>query len=168
MRWTHLLCSLLLLATTLPALAETVPITIWQKEKRWQPQQEDTIRLQRGPFFLIAPIQGKEWLEIVSGVGDRPEPMQGFVPGRGLAGPYEGFFLTWQAYHYFDIDKGHGPPRMALWNAKDGLYYWRPTKLYDLSGDTPVELDWQRAPNLTLVLRKKNFEDLTLFVKWVD
>jgi hypothetical protein len=161
-----ILAALVLLA--LPVSAETLPVTIWQKERRFQPKQGQTIRLQRGSFTLVLPLKVREWIGLVAAPGPVPTPLESFDPGRGLAGPYDGLFLTWEAFHYFHVDTESGDPRMALWDRQKGLYHWRADRFYDLSGESPLEMDWSEVPDATLIFRKDGFEDLTVHLEWVD
>lgn len=164
----HYLVLLLFCLCSQLALADQVPVTIWQKETRYRPVSGDTIALQRGSFTLILPIKAKESVSMAAGSGEPPSKLESFGPGRGMAGPYDGLFLTWDAFHYFHIDRSVGDPRMDLWDRKEGLYFWKPQKLYDNTGTSAREMDWAFAPNVTVIVRKDGFEDTSFRVKWVD
>lgn len=158
---------LLFLGLSVPLQAEPVPLTIWQKEKRFQPQQGDEITLQRGPFRLVFPLQKGESVGIAGAPEeDRPQDVQAFEPGRGMAGPYDGFFLDWEAHHYLYYDYEDPQDRADLWDRRDGLCSWKVTRLYERCGDELCELDFERAPDLILILRKDGYQDLEFRVHW--
>ena len=162
----NLLALLLVLFCFQGVLAEQVPVTIWQKEKRTQPVTGDIVTLQRGPFTLLLPLADKENIGLAAGPGNPPHELKAFELGRGMAGPYDGLFLTWEAFHYFHVDSSVGPPRMELWDPAKGLYYWKPLKVYDNTGATAIELDWDTVPDLTFIVRKDGFEDKQFQIKW--
>lgn len=160
-------CLLLLLSVCGSSVAETLPVTVWQKESRWQPKQGDTLKLNRGPFTLVIPLAPGEDVGLLAAEGKRPDPFTGFDPGHGMAGPYDGLFLSWQGFHYFHIDSEG--PRADLWDRQKNRYYWKAKKLYRNYSPGEVEnLKWDEANNLTLIFRKDGFEDLTVYVNWVD
>ena len=113
----------LLLALAAVGLADPVPITIWQKEHRYQPEPGETLRLQRGKFTLVMPLQADgEALSLLSAAGPQPDsPL--FQPGQGMAGPYDGLFLTWEGFHYFYLDPQEAEKyrRAELWDREQGL-----------------------------------------------
>jgi hypothetical protein len=150
-----------------PCVAETLPVTIWQKESRWQPTQGQVLRLNRGPFTIVMPISPGENVGLLAAEGVAPERLEGFDPGHGMAGPYDGLFLSWGAYHYFHVDADG--PRAELWDRKKNSYFWEAGKLYRNYGQGPAEvMSWDEAKDLTLILRKDGFEELTFQIEWVD
>lgn len=162
------LSAVFVLSLALGAWAETLPLVIWQKEKRVQPQEGQTLRLQRGPFTLVAPLQGKEDIAVVAAFGPRPDKMTAFDPGHGMAGPYDGLYLTWEGAHYFFVDDSLGDKRMGLWDRQRGLSHWKARRLFDNTGSRAKQLSWENAPPLSLIVRKKGFEDLNFRVIWAD
>ncbi len=158
---------LLLFGLSLPLQAEPVPLTIWQKEKRYQPRPGEVITLQPGPFRLVFPLQKGESLGITGGQPEeRPQDLQAFEPGHGLAGPYDGFLLDWEAHHYLYYDYEDPQDRAQLWDRREGLCTWEVRRLYQRQGDELVLLKDEDAPELILVLRKEGYQDLEFRIRW--
>ena len=161
------LIALMQLIFVLPASAETLPLTVWQKETRMRPVSGDTLHLNRASFTLVLPLKPGEHLDLLAAEGEGPEILTGFDPGHGMAGPYDGLFLTWDGFHYFLVDADG--PRAELWDRELGQYYWKARKLYRNYGSGPaVEIPWSEVKNLTLIVRKEGYEDLTFTIDWVD
>jgi hypothetical protein len=157
----------LLLGIAATCAAETLPITIWQKESRWQPSQGQVVKLNRGPFTLVLPLARGENMGLLAAEGKAPEPLEGFDPGHGMAGPYDGLFLSWDAFHYFHVDDDL--PRAELWDREKNRYFWEAGKLYHNYGMGPAkEVSWDEVDDLNLIFRKDGFEDLTIRIHWVD
>ena len=113
------------------------------------------------------PIKVGESIGMVAGEsGAQPSTLEAFGPGRGMAGPYDGVFLTWEAFHYFHIDAEDGTPRMDLWDRDSNLYYWKALRFYDNTGSSAEELDWSEIPDFTLIFRKDGFDELRVKVEW--
>lgn len=165
-----LLSLLIFLLLGQAVLAEPVPVTIWQKEHRFQPAPGETLHLQRGTFNLVMPLKVDHAFSMVAASGPRPPKQDLFAPGHGMAGPYDGLFLTWDGFHYFYLDPTEAEEyeRAELWDRTKGLYFWKPVKVYDNTGSPAKEMSWADVPNLTLVFRKKGFEELTFYVDWID
>ena len=162
-------CLLALLCSQL-VLAEPVPVTIWQKEKRIRPEPGDTVRLQRSPFTFVFQLKQDEHVGLVAGVGSPPEKLQAFEPGHGMAGPYDGLLLTWDAFHYFNTEKSPNdlPPRLLLWDRRNDLYYWQPATVYDNTHRPAKEIQWKDVPDFKVIIRKDGFEDTAFEIEWVD
>lgn len=163
----RILFFLLIIVMFSPVEAETLPVTLWQKETRHILEQGDTIRLDRGTFHLVMPLEVGKSIGLVAAASDtRPDKLEAFGPGRGMAGPYDGIFLTWEAFHFFHIDKETGIPRMDLWDRKHNLYHWKVQRFYDNTQSPARELEWTNIPDFTLIFRKEGYEDLTVGVEW--
>lgn len=157
----------LVLGFVAPCLGETLPLTIWQKESRWQPVQGEVVKLNRGPFTLVMPLDKGEHLALVAAEGPTPDELTAFEPGHGMAGPYDGLFLTWDASHFFHVDDEL--PRAELWNRKQKSYFWEADRLYRNYGLGPAEeISWNAVSDLTVIVRKDGYEDLTFHIHWVD
>ena len=147
--------------------AETLPLTIWQKETRWQPTDAQTIDLHRGPFTLVLPLGPGEHVDVLAAEGDAPEELTGFEPGHGMAGPYDGLFLSWDAFHYFHM--ADDAPRAELWDRDKKQYFWKAGKVYRNYGLEPAEeVSWDELKDLTVIVRKEGFTQLTFRINWVD
>jgi len=147
--------------------AENLPLTIWQKETRSQPKDGQTINLNRGPFTLVLPLGSGEHVDVLAAEGDVPDELTAFDPGHGMAGPYDGLFLSWDAFHYFHIYDD--TPRAELWDRDKKQYFWKAGKVYRNYGLGPArEVPWDELEDLTVMVRKDGFDDLTFRINWVD
>lgn len=147
--------------------AENLPLTIWQKETRSQPKDGQTINLNRGPFTLVLPLGSGEHVDVLAAEGDVPDELTAFDPGHGMAGPYDGLFLSWDAFHYFHIYDD--APRAELWDRDKKQYFWKAGKVYRNYGLGPArEVPWDELEDLTVMVRKDGFDDLTFRINWVD
>ena len=161
------LISLLLLLCSGQVLAETLPLTIWQKESRWQPVDGQVIDMYRGPFTLVLPLAPGENAGVLAAEGEAPAELTGFEPGHGMAGPYDGLFLSWDAFHFFHVDDDM--PRAELWDREKKQYFWKAGKVYRNYGLGPAEeIPWDQVKDLTVIVKKDGFDDLTFRINWVD
>ena len=160
---------LLWLSLLTPAWAETLPFTIWQSEKRYLIKNGDTVRLHRRPFNIVTELKGSESLGLVAAEGKRkPEDFLGFGDARAMAGPYDGLYLTWSAYHNFYIGKTTHDIRMHLWDRGRGLSYWRVNRLFDNEQAEAQEIAWKDCQDLYFLVRKRGFSDIEFKIRWID
>ena len=160
------LAVLLTLVLGWEAWAEPVPLTIWQKEKRYRPSQGQIIRLQKGPFTALLPLSKGESVALAAMACPLPASLTAFNEGTGMAGPYDGLYLTPDAHHYFYLDDQSDDQRTGAWDPGQHIRYWKPSKLYDNTDSPAVEIPWEKAPNLTLIVRKEGFDDLIFYIVW--
>lgn len=165
-----LVFTLLLLSLLAPPVyAEPVPLTIWQKEKRIKVQPGQVITLQRQPFRLVFPLLKDESLAICGGVrGLRPDKLIAFEPGHGMAGPYDGFFLDWEAHHYLYYDPTDPRDRADLWDRSRGLCTWEVTQFYERVGGGVEVVAPERLQEQQWILNKAGFEPLEFTVRWAQ
>ena len=120
--------------------AENLPLTIWQKETRSQPKDGQTINLNRGPFTLVLPLGSGEHVDVLAAEGDVPY------------------------FHIYD-----DAPRAELWDRDKKQYFWKAGKVYRNYGLGPArEVPWDELEDLTVMVRKDGFDDLTFRINWVD
>lgn len=157
---------LFMLLLFVPALAKPVPVVLWQSEKRIEPRDGETIHLNRRPFRLVIPLKKGEHLGVTGGVGVPPKPLTAFEPGHGMAGPYDGFFLDWEAHHYFYYDPEDPRDRVDLWDRSRGLTTWEVKTFYRRVGSELQDLSWTGLPSITMVVRKDGYQDRTFTIRW--
>jgi len=157
---------LIIVCSAIAAVADPAPVTIWQKETRLQPQAGDVVSLNRGPFYLIFGLEEQGTVSLLAAEGEISNTAEAFGPGRAMAGPYDGLYLTPQAYHYFFVDLEDSPPRMSLWDPHRELYFFKVQKLFDNTGDSPHPLTWQEVQDLDLIVRKEGESDIRFTIHW--
>ena len=164
------LALLLTLLCLLPVGAEPVSLTVWQNEKRYEVKPGDVIPLQRGSFFMVLPLAKEETVELAVGPAPRPEELQAFGDGKGMAGPYLGdLFLDWNAFHVFFYQYADADRRAELWDRQKEQAFFRVTGLQvRLPNYETVAVPFSQAPEIEGVLRKQGFDDLNFRVRWLD
>ena len=152
-----------------PALADDkAPVSIWQNARQIQPDDGQTIRLHRNAFRMVFPLHQGQMARLTGGTGSEPDPLESFGEGRAMAVPYEGFFITWEAFHVLPYEPKESTRWVYLWDPNKHLVYWDVPKFYDNTGSPARELSWDQVPDLRLVFRHGDGTTLRFQIEWID
>lgn len=144
------------------------PITIWQNAREFQTRDGQTLRLHRNEFRMVFPLREGQSAKLSGGATPEPDPLEAFGAGRAMAVPYDGFFITWEAFHILPYDRQEATPWVHLWDPNKHLVYWDVDKFYDNSKSPARELPWDQIPDLNLVFLHSDGAPLRFKIEWID